>query len=50
MDGRRAKADIPVNIGTGGKSINGPKFAEENLKLNHTKPGLLSMANSGPNT
>lgn len=34
----------------GGESIYGAKFADENFKLKHTKPYLLSMANSGKNT
>ena len=42
--------DFTAGNGTGGESIYGNKFNDENFDLHHTKPYLLSMANSGVNT
>uniref|UniRef100_A0A7S1LUN0 peptidylprolyl isomerase n=1 Tax=Alexandrium catenella TaxID=2925 RepID=A0A7S1LUN0_ALECA len=42
--------DTTMGNGTGGESVYGHMFEDENFSLKHTEPGILSMANSGPNS
>jgi len=48
IEALRCQIDTDGSVGTGGKSIYGAKFPDENFKLRHTKKGLLSMCLACP--